>query len=342
MRALITGGGGFIGSHLAEKLLNQGDCVHIIDNFSTGQMENINHLRGQARFSYTVGSIMSEKTMEPLIEKADTIYHLAAAVGVKLIISEQIESLMTNIQGSEQILRLAHQKGNKKVIIASTSEIYGKNGSIPYREDADRLIGPTTKFRWSYSTTKAIDEYLALAYFKEKRLPIIIVRLFNTVGPRQIGRYGMVIPRFIKQALLGEPITVYGDGSQRRCFGYVEDVVEGIIALSRCSEAVGDIFNIGNTEEITIACLARKIKKLTKSASKIVYIPYEEAYEEGFEDMPYRMPDITKINKLVGYEPKVCLQEMLMKTIEYFQIHSETLKREKEILVRSQPLCITP
>jgi len=335
MRALITGGGGFIGSHLAEQLLDQGSCVHIIDNLSTGQMENINHLKSQARFSYTIGTIMNEKTMEPLIEKADTIYHLAAAVGVKLIIKEQIESLMTNIQGMEQILRLAHQKGNKKVIIASTSEIYGKNGSIPYREDADRLIGPTTKFRWSYSTTKAVDEYLALAYFREKGLPIIIVRLFNTVGPRQRGRYGMVIPCFVKQALLGEPITVYGDGSQRRCFAYVEDVVEGIIALSRHPGAVGEIFNIGSTEEITIEDLARKIKKLTKSASKIVYIPYEEAYEKGFEDMPYRMPDITKINKLIGYHPKVHLEEMLLRTIEYFQTHPETLKREKEILVRS-------
>lgn len=335
MRSLITGGGGFIGSHLAEKVLNQGDCVHIIDNFSTGQMENINHLRGQARFSYTIGTIMSEKTMEPLIEKADTIYHLAAAVGVKLIINEQIESLMTNIQGTEQILRLAHQKGNKKVIIASTSEIYGKNGNIPYREDADRLLGPTTKFRWSYSTTKAMDEYLALAYFREKGLPIIIVRLFNTVGPRQRGRYGMVIPRFVKQALLGEPITVYGDGSQRRCFAYVEDVVEGIISLSRHPGAIGDIFNIGSTEEIAIEDLAKKIKKLTKSASKIVYIPYEEAYEEGFEDMPYRVPDLSRINKLISYHAKVHLEEILIKTIEYFQVHPETLKREKEILERS-------
>lgn len=329
MRALVTGGAGFIGSHLAEELLRKGDAVHIIDDLSTGDIENIAHFKSNPRFSLTVDTVMNEDILTGLIEGADIVYHLAALVGVKLIMDRPIESLTTNIEGTENVLELAARCGNKKVIIASTSEIYGRNGTRPYREDADRLLGPVTKSRWSYSTAKAIDEHLALAYFKEKDLPVVIVRIFNTVGPRQTGRYGMVIPRFVKQALLEEPITVYGDGSQQRCFAYVEDVVKGIVVLSRHPEAVGEIFNVGTSHEVAILDLAKMVKRVTRSTSPVVHIPYEKVYGEGFEDMPYRMPDLTRIKRLVNYKPSVNLEEIILKVTDYFKNNPEALEKEK-------------
>ena len=329
MRALITGGAGFIGSHLAEELLRKGDAVHVIDDLSTGDKENIVHLKSRPRFSLTVDTVINHDILTGLIEEADIVYHLAALVGVKLIMDRPIKSLTTNIQGTENVLELAARCGNKKVVIASTSEIYGRNGTRPYREDADRLLGPVTKSRWSYSTAKAIDEHLALAYSKEKGLPVVIVRIFNTVGPRQTGRYGMVIPRFVKQALSGEPITVYGDGSQQRCFAYVEDVVKGIVALSRHPEAVGEIFNIGTSREVTIEDLAKMVKRVTGSRSPIVHIPYQRVYGEGFEDMPYRMPDLARIKRLIDYEPSVNLEEIILRVADYFKDSPEALEKEK-------------
>lgn len=325
---LITGGAGFIGSHLAEELLKRGEKVYVVDNLSTGSMDNIAHLVDHPDFFYEIDTIMNERLMSRLIEKVDLIYHLAAAVGVKLIVADPVRCLTTNILGTELVLQLSYEAGKKKVLITSSSEIYGKNGNPPYKEDDDRILGPTTRARWSYSSAKAIDEYLALAYFKEKKLPVIIVRLFNTVGPRQTGRYGMVIPRFVRQALLGQPITVYGDGSQRRCFAYVEDVVQGLIALTEHPKAVGQTFNMGSSEEISIRDLALKVKELTNSRSSIVHIPYEEAYEEGFEDLQYRVPDITRISNLIGFRPQVSLEETLRRVIEYFENNHQTLEKE--------------
>lgn len=321
MRALITGGAGFIGSHLAESLLRDNKGVIIIDNLSTGSMDNIEHLKANPKFSFHIDTIMNESLMKRLIKKSDIVYHMAAAVGVKYIIDNPLESIEINVRGTEIVLKLANELGKKKVLIASTSEIYGKNvdGQRKFSEEDDRVLGTTSITRWSYSCTKALDEFLALAYFREKKLPVVIMRFFNTCGPRQTGRYGMVIPRFIKQALLNQPITVYGDGKQTRSFAYVTDAVDAVIALAGHKKAVGRIFNIGNPKPISISELAEKVRKMTKSSSNIVHIPYEKAYEKGFEDMRHRQPNIARIKRLIGFKPRVGIDETLKNVIKDFQ-----------------------
>jgi UDP-glucose 4-epimerase len=292
--------------------------VHVLDNLSTGSIENIEHLKPHPTFRYTIDTIMNEPVTAELIDRADVVFHLAAAVGVRLIVESPVNTIETNVHGTELVLKMANKK-KKKVVITSTSEVYGKSEVVPFREDNDLVMGPTSKGRWSYACSKAIDEFLALAYHKEKRLPVVIARLFNTVGPRQTGRYGMVIPSFVRQALLGHPITVYGDGSQSRCFTYVGDVVEALVGLATHDAAVGQVFNIGNdSEEISILELARRIKARTGSASEIELVPYSKAYEEGFEDMPRRVPDLRKIQALIGYAPKVQLDEILDRVITHF------------------------
>jgi len=307
-----------VGSHLAEALLARGDEVQILDNLSTGSIDNIEHLKGERRFRYAIDSVMNEPVAAELIDRADVVFHLAAAVGVRLIVESPVNTIETNVHGTEMVLKLANKK-KKKVLVASTSEVYGKSQAVPFREDADLVLGPTHKGRWSYACSKAIDEFLALAYHKEKRLPVVIFRLFNTVGPRQTGRYGMVIPNLVKQALLGHPLTVYGDGTQSRCFTYISDVVGVLMKLADHEGAVGEVLNVGNDrEEVTILDLARRVKERTQSRSEIVKVPYDQAYEEGFEDMPRRVPNLSKIRALTGYEPRVHLDEILDRVIEYF------------------------
>jgi UDP-glucose 4-epimerase len=318
MRALITGGAGFVGSHLAEALLEHGHEVHVIDNLSTGSIENIEAFKADRRFHYTIDSVMNEPVAAELIDRVDVVFHLAAAVGVRLIVESPVNTIETNVHGTEMVLKLANKK-KKKVLITSTSEVYGKSNDVPFREEADLVMGATSKGRWSYACSKAIDEFLALAYWKEKHLPVVVARLFNTVGPRQTGRYGMVIPNFVKQALLGHPLTVYGDGTQRRCFTYVSDVVGALVQLAESEAAVGRVFNIGNDrEEVSILDLARRIKAQTGSPSEIELVPYDKAYESGFEDMPRRVPDLTKLRTLMGYEPKVHLDEILERVVADF------------------------
>jgi len=321
MKVLVTGGAGFIGSHLSEALLGKGCEIHIIDNLSTGSVKNIKHLARSKKFHFVKGSVTDERAMEKLVRKTDVIFHLAAAVGVKYIIDHPLESIKTNVHGTETVLRLADALGKKKVFLASTSEIYGKDrgGGSTFAETDDRLLGSTTKWRWSYSCAKALDEFLSLAYYRERKLPVVIGRFFNTCGPRQTGRYGMVIPRFIKQALSGKPITVFGDGKQTRCFLYVGDAVKGVLALTEKKKAIGEIFNIGNPGGISILGLAEKIKKLTNSRSKIVFVPYEKVYKEGFEDMRHRKPDISKIRSCIGFTPTVGIDELLKRTIKCFK-----------------------
>ena len=318
MRALITGGAGFIGSHLAEGLLERGDRVAVIDDLSTGRMENIQHLKGRANFQYTIDTIQNRTLMAELVDDADVVFHLAAAVGVRLIIESPVQTIETNVKGTELVLELAAKK-RKTVMVASTSEVYGKANVLPFAEDNDIVLGPTSKSRWSYACSKAIDEFLALAYFKEKRVPVSIVRFFNTVGPRQTGQYGMVVPNFVQQALAGKPITVFGDGKQSRCFTWVGDAVHAVVALAGHGEAVGQVFNIGSEEEITIADLAYLVKEKTRSVSPVEFIPYDRAYEEGFEDMPRRVPDLGKIRRLIGYRPSVDLSGTLDAIIDYYR-----------------------
>jgi UDP-glucose 4-epimerase len=310
MRILITGGAGFIGSHLAEVLLKAGNQVTIIDDLSTGKIENFAHLRRQPNFHFAIETIMNETVMDRLVSECDHIYHLASAVGVELIVNNPVEVIERCILGTDMVLRIANRY-KRRVLITSTSEIYGKNSKVPFSENDDRLVGPTTKSRWSYSCSKAIDEFLALAYYKEKKLPVVIVRLFNTVGPRQTGQYGMVIPRFVAAALYNQPIRVYGDGTQSRCFCYVGDVTNALVELMNHPKAEGQIFNVGSTEEISILELANKVKQMTGSRSEIVLVPYDEAYESGFEDMARRVPDIGKIQELIGWKPTVGLEETL-------------------------------
>jgi len=318
MRVLITGGAGFVGSHLSEALLERGDEVFILDNLSTGSFDNIVHLKTHPKFHYTLDSVTNEPVVAELVDRCDIVVHLAAAVGVKLIVEQPVHTIETNVHGTEVILKIASKK-KKLVLIASTSEVYGKSVDVPFREDADLVLGATSKHRWAYACSKMIDEFLALAYWKERKLPVIVVRLFNTVGPRQTGQYGMVIPSLVRQALAGEPITVFGDGTQSRSFTYVGDVVRAMVALINEPQAVGQVFNIGNGHEITIGDLAVKIKDMTGSKSEIVTIPYDQAYEAGFEDMPRRVPDISRIQSLVGYEPTVQLDEILTRVIEHFR-----------------------
>jgi UDP-glucose 4-epimerase len=318
MKALITGGAGFIGSHLCDRLLEAGHRVTVVDDLSTGRLANIAHLEGAPGFQFVHETIMHEAVMDRLVSECDAIYHLASAVGVELIVNRPVEVIERCILGSEIVLKTAHRY-KKKVLITSTSEVYGKNSRVPFAEDDDRLLGPTTKSRWSYSCSKAIDEFLALAYHKEKRLPVVIVRLFNTVGPRQTGQYGMVVPRFVQQALAGEPLTVYGDGNQQRCFGYVGDVVGALVSLMEHPGAVGQIFNIGSTEEVSIRQLAERVIALTGSSSTIRTIPYDVAYEAGFEDMTRRIPDIRRVGGLIGFEPRISLDQIITRIADYFR-----------------------
>lgn len=316
MRILITGGAGFIGSHLSDAYLERGDEVYVIDDLSTGSIENIRHLKDHPRFHYTIDNVANQPVTAELVDQCDVIFHLAAAVGVKLIVESPVRTIETNVHGTEVVLSLANKK-KKKVLVASTSEVYGLSSEIPFREDGNLVMGATTKGRWSYACSKAIDEFLALAYWREKKLPTTVVRLFNTVGPRQTGQYGMVIPTFVKQALAGRPITVYGSGKQSRCFCHVGDVVGGLVKLMDTDAAVGEVFNVGSNQEISIVDLAKRVKALAKSESEIVFVPYDEAYEEGFEDMPRRIPDISKVNKLVGFKPAMDLDDILKSVIDF-------------------------
>jgi UDP-glucose 4-epimerase len=316
VRVLITGGAGFVGSHLAEALLERGDEVFVLDNLSTGSIDNIHHLKEHPAFHYTIDTVSNEPVLAEMVDRCDAVVHLAAAVGVRLIVEAPVHTIETNVHGTEVVLKHAAKK-KKLVLIASTSEVYGKSADVPFREDADLVLGPTAKHRWAYACSKMIDEFLALAYWKERKVPVIIVRLFNTVGPRQTGQYGMVVPSLVQQALSGRPITVFGDGTQRRSFTYVGDVVKAVVALINEPAAIGQVFNIGNGQEISINELAARVKALTASSSEIVHVPYERAYEAGFEDMPRRVPDISRINRLIGYVPTVELDEILMRVIEY-------------------------
>ncbi len=317
MRILITGGAGFIGSHLADAYLERGDEVFVLDDLSTGSIDNIRHLRGHPRFHYTIESVHHAPTVAELVDQCDVVFHLAAAVGVRLIVESPVRTIETNVHGTEVVLAQANKK-KKKVLIASTSEVYGLSTDVPFREDGCLVLGPTIRGRWSYACSKAIDEFLALAYWRERKLPTLIVRLFNTVGPRQTGQYGMVVPTFIKQALTGRPITIHGDGTQSRCFTDVSDVVGALVGLMDYPGAVGEVFNVGSSEEVSIQTLAERVKELTASKSEIVYIPYERAYGEGFEDMPRRVPDLAKIQSHLGYRPRKSLEEILSRVIDYF------------------------
>lgn len=317
MRVLITGGAGFIGSHLAERLLQDGHGVLVLDNLSTGSIDNIAHLKSHPAFSYVIDSVTNEPLLAELIDRSDVVFHLAAAVGVKLIVEQPVHTIETNVHGTEVVLKHANKK-KKLVFIASTSEVYGKSADVPFREDADLVLGATVRHRWAYACSKLIDEFLALAYWKERKLPVVIVRLFNTVGPRQTGQYGMVLPTFVRQALAGQPITVFGDGTQSRSFTYVGDVVDALVKLAAEPRAVGEVFNIGNGVEVTIRELAERVKALTGSRSPIEYVPYDEAYEAGFEDMPRRVPDISKIRALIGYEPRLDLDQIIATVVEHF------------------------
>ncbi|HQR14308.1 MAG TPA: GDP-mannose 4,6-dehydratase [Nitrospira sp.] len=318
MRALITGGAGFVGSHLAEALLNQNAFVTVIDDLSTGSITNIRHLKNRSGFSYVIDTVMDHSLMAELVDAADVIYHLAAAVGVRLIVESPVRTIETNVSCTEAVLTLAAKK-QKKVLIASTSEVYGKSTAIPFREDGDLVIGNTTRGRWSYACSKTLDEFLGLAYWKEKKVPVVVFRLFNTVGPRQTGRYGMVLPTFVQQALKNEPITVYGDGQQSRCFTWVGDAVRAIIDLSLHPQAVGQVFNIGSEQEVTIMDLAKMVRDVARSSSDIALVPYDQAYEEGFEDMGRRVPDLSKIRNLIGYKPTVDLPNIVAQVVEYYR-----------------------
>ncbi len=318
MRALVTGGAGFIGSHLSDALLAQGHEVLILDNLSTGSFDNIAHLKGRPGFEYFIDTVNNESLLAELIDRSDVVFHFAAAVGVKLIVEQPVYTIETNVHGTEVVLKHANKK-KKLVLVASTSEVYGKSDDVPFREDSDLVLGPTPKHRWAYACSKAIDEFLALAYWKERKLPVIIVRFFNTVGPRQTGQYGMVIPNFVRQALAGEAITVFGDGTQSRAFTHVADVVAALLKLVVEPKAIGQVINIGNMQEVTMTQLAERVRDLSGSKSIIKHIPYDEAYESGFEDMPRRVPDLTRVKGLIGYEPKHDLDDILVQVIDHFR-----------------------
>jgi UDP-glucose 4-epimerase len=323
LRHLITGGAGFIGSHLAEVLLGRGDEVFILDDLSTGSVENVRHLKTHERFHYFFDSITTKHLLAELVDESDVVFHLAAAVGVRLIVESPVRTLETNVYGTQLVLDAASKK-KKLVVAASTSEVYGKSTQVPFHEDADLVLGPTTIGRWSYAASKALDEFLALSYWKEKKQPVIVVRLFNTVGPRQTGRYGMVLPNFVRQALEGTPITVFGTGQQSRCFCDVRDTVEAIIRLVTGGRAIGEVVNIGSNEEISMEGLAHAVKQRTKSTSPITYTPYDQAYEPGFEDMPRRVPSLEKLERLTGFRPATPLTEIIDRVVEHFQRKSDT------------------
>lgn len=322
MRYLITGGAGFIGSHLADALIARGDEVFILDDLSTGSVENIRHLKANGRFHYTFDSITNEQILAELVDESDVIFHLAAAVGVRLIVESPVRTIETNVYGTQLVLDAASKK-KKLVFTASTSEVYGKSDKIPFREDADLVLGPTTKGRWSYAASKALDEFLALAYWKEKKQPVIVVRLFNTVGPRQTGRYGMVVPNFVRQALAGSPITIFGSGQQSRCFCDVRDTIEAFLRLVGNERAIGEVINIGSTEEVTIEGLAKAVKQRTQSDSPITFIPYDQAYEAGFEDMQRRVPALDKLQGLTNFAPATRLPEIIDRVTADFNKRAE-------------------
>jgi len=316
MNVLITGGAGFIGSHLAERCLSEGWRVSIIDDLSTGAFDNIAHLKAKPNFSYAIDSIFHQPVVAELVDCADMVFHLAAAVGVKLIVDSPVRTIETNVHGTEVVLRCAAKKG-KPVMVASTSEVYGKSTSLPFREDSDLVLGPTGIGRWSYAASKALDEWLGLAYWRERRLPVTVLRLFNTVGPRQTGRYGMVLPTFVRQAMRGEPLTVHGSGHQRRCFSYVADVVEALVRLAQTREAVGEVINIGNDREVSINELAVLVKQVTGSPSPVVHQSYDEAYGSGFEDMPRRVPCLEKLERLIHYRPVTPLETIVRRVVDH-------------------------
>jgi UDP-glucose 4-epimerase len=311
MRILITGGAGFVGSHLADELLSRGHRVHALDDLSTGAIDNVRHLKAHPAFEYTIESCNNAPVVAELVDSADVVYHLAAAVGVELIVESPVRTIENNVHTTEVVLSAASKK-KKPVFVASTSEVYGKSTALPFREDGDLLLGPTFKGRWSYACSKAIDEFLALAYWKEKGLPTVIGRMFNTVGPRQTGRYGMVVPNFVRQAIAGQPLTVYGDGSQSRCFCHVHDVVRALAGLMERDDLYGEVFNIGSEAEITIRGLATRVREIVGSDAPIKYVPYDEAYEQGFEDMQRRVPDITKIRSVLDWEPTKSLDDIVV------------------------------
>jgi nucleoside-diphosphate-sugar epimerase len=326
-KILVTGGAGFIGSHLGELLVHNGHTVVAIDNLSTGKLDNIVHLLPMPAFQFVRESITNSQVLDRLTSEADIIIHLAAVVGVKLIVEDPVNTIATNIMGTEAVLTTANRYGCK-VMLASTSEVYGKGSKVPFNEEDDCVMGPTSHSRWSYATSKAIDEFLGLAYYRQFKLPVVVMRFFNTVGPRQTGQYGMVVPRFVRQALANEPITIYGDGKQSRCFADVADIISAIYKLSSHPAAVGQVFNVGATEEVTIRELAERIIAATGSQSKIIYVPYEEAYAPGFEDMRRRMPDLTKVHQLIGYEPSFTLNDTLMRVIDFER--QQLVKQSKE------------
>ena len=333
LRLLITGGAGFIGSHLADACLERGDEVSVIDDLSTGSLENIQHLKKHPRFSYTIDSVLNAPVLAELVDRVDVVAHLAAAVGVNLIVESPVRTIETNVRGTEVLLEIASRK-KKPVLITSTSEVYGLSDQVPFRESGNLVLGATTKGRWSYACSKAIDEFLALAYWREKKLPTVVVRLFNTVGPRQTGQYGMVLPRFVKQALAGRPITIFGDGTQRRCFCHISDAVGALTRLLDHPGAVGEVFNIGSPEEVSIQQLAEMVRRLSESTSEIVHVPYAEAYEGGFEDMPRRVPDTSKIAALIGFKITHTLEESVRSVIEFHR-GVESLEREAETAGRA-------
>jgi UDP-glucose 4-epimerase len=322
LRYLITGGAGFIGSHLSEALLSRGNEVFILDDLSTGSVENVRHLKSHDHFHYVFDSITNKHLLAEMVDESDVVFHLAAAVGVRLIVESPVRTMETNVYGTQLVLDAASKK-KKLVVTASTSEVYGKSEKVPFREDADLVLGPTTKGRWSYAASKALDEFLALSYWKEKKLPVVVVRLFNTVGPRQTGRYGMVLPNFVRQALAGSPITVYGTGEQSRCFCDVRDTIEALLRLVSNERAIGEVTNVGTDQEVTINGLARMVKDRAASDSPITYTPYEEAYEPGFEDMLRRVPSLEKLESLTGFRPATTLPQIVDRVIEHLQKRKE-------------------
>jgi UDP-glucose 4-epimerase len=337
LRNLITGGAGFIGSHLAEALIARGDDVFILDDLSTGSVENIRHLKKYDRFHHIFDSIMNKHLLAEMVDECDVVYHLAAAVGVRLIVESPVRTIETNVHGTQFVLDAASKK-KKLVFAASTSEVYGKSDKVPFHEDADLVLGPTSKGRWSYAASKALDEFLALSYWKEKKQPVVIARLFNTVGPRQTGRYGMVLPNFVRQALDGEPITVFGTGQQSRCFCDVRDSVQAIMRLVATEQAIGEVVNIGNTHEITIEGLAQLVKQRANSNSSITYVPYDQAYEPGFEDMPRRVPALGKLERLTGFLPAIPLNDIVDGVIHYFQDKKSAGERNSVTTNASHPV----
>lgn len=332
MNVLITGGAGFIGSHLAERCLQEGWTVSVIDDLSTGSFDNIAHLKSARGFEYTIESVSNTPVVAELVDSCDIVFHLAAAVGVRLIVESPVHTIETNVHGTEVVLQAAAKK-KKRVLIASTSEVYGKSTSLPFTEDADLVMGPTCIGRWSYACSKALDEFLGLSYYSEKRVPVTIVRLFNTVGPRQTARYGMVLPTFVRQALLEKPITVYGDGRQRRCFSFVGDVVEALARMAKSDRVVGEVVNIGNDEEISIAALADLVRNQLQSCSPIVYQSYEEAYGPGFEDMHRRLPSLNKLERLINYRPRTPLPEIIDSVAQSLNNARFPVPRKEEAIV---------